>query len=232
MKILAPILLAVSFTVSILFLSSHSYKIGISISENTYLNFQINYQMMLLGIAIISMITSYFLNPESFKSILSIGNISAPGEELKIFAIKKGDSWLKTGISLSIVISLVTGIFMFFQLKGQNIDYGLLWAGLLWIFLFSFTNSFSEEMIYRVGINGPLTGILSPNKIYFISAIIFGIAHFQGMPNGIFGVILAGLLGYILSKSVYETNGIFWAWLIHFLQDVIIIGSIYLLKSP
>lgn len=79
MKILAPILLAVSFTVGILFLSSHSYKIGVSISENTYLNFQINYQMMLLGIAIISMITSYFLNPESFKSILSIGNISAPG---------------------------------------------------------------------------------------------------------------------------------------------------------
>jgi membrane protease YdiL (CAAX protease family) len=86
-------------------------------------------------------------------------------------------------------------------------------------------------MIYRVGINSPLADLLSPNKIFLISAIIFGVAHIQGMPNGIGGVILAGLLGYVLSKSVYETNGVFWAWLIHFLQDVIIIGTLYLMKS-
>ena len=177
------------------------------------------------------MISSYILNPESLKSILSIGNLSAVGEELKIFGIKKGDSWLKTGVSLSIFISLATGIFMYFQLKGQTIDYSLLKTGFLWIILFSFTNSFAEEMIFRVGINAPLTNLLSPNKIFFISAVIFGVAHFQGMPSGIIGVILAGLLGYVLSKSIHETNGIFWAWLIHFLQDIIIIGSLYLLKS-
>lgn len=43
------------------------------------------------------MISSYIPNPESFKLIMSIGNISAAGEELKIFGIKKGDSWLKQG---------------------------------------------------------------------------------------------------------------------------------------
>lgn len=190
-----------------------------------------SYQLLLLGIAIISMISSYILNPESLKSILSIGNLSAVGEELKIFGIKKGDSWLKTGVSLSIFISLATGIFMYFQLKGQTIDYSLLKTGFLWIVLFSLTNSFAEEMIFRVGINAPLTNLLSPNKIFLISAVIFGVAHFQGMPSGIIGVILAGLLGYVLSKSIHETNGIFWACLIHFLQDIIIIGSLYLLKS-
>ena len=51
------------------------------------------------------------------------------------------------------------------------------------------------------------------------------------MPSGVIGILLAGLLGYVLSKSIYETNGIFWAWFIHFLQDVIIIGSLYLIKS-
>jgi membrane protease YdiL (CAAX protease family) len=153
------------------------------------------------------------------------------GEELKMFGIKKGDSWLKTGISLSIVISLATGIFMYFQLKGQEVDYSLLKTGILWIFLFSLTNSFSEEVIYRVGINGPLNNLISPKTIFLISAIIFGLAHFQGMPNGIVGVFLAGVLGYVLSKSVHETNGIFWAWFIHFLQDVIIIGSLFLTKS-
>lgn len=231
MKISIPILLVVAFTIGIILLSGQTNRIGIEISKNSYINFQINYQLLLLGIAFISMISSYVLNPESFKSMLSIGNLSAVGEELKIFGIKKGDNWLKTGVSLSIFISLATGIFMYFQLKGQTINYSLLKTGFLWIVLFSLTNSFAEEMIFRVGINVPLTNLLSPNKIFLISAVIFGVAHFQGMPSGIIGVILAGLLGYVLSKSIHETNGIFWAWLIHFLQDIIIIGSLYLLKS-
>ena len=231
MRTLIPIILVLVFTACILFLSGKNTSFGLTITDNSYLNFQLNYQLLLLGIAFVSMICSYLLNPESFKSILSIGNISTSGEELKIFGIKKGDSWLKTGISLSIVISLATGIFMYFQLKGQIIDYGLLKTGFLWVILFSLTNSFAEEMIFRVGINGPLDNLLSPNKIFFISAVIFGLAHYQGMPNGIIGIILAGLLGYVLSKSIQETNGIFWAWLIHFLQDVLIIGSLYLLKN-
>ncbi len=231
MKIITSILLALIFTSGILLLSGQTHRIGINVSENSYINFQMNYQLLLLTIALVSMVSSYILNPESFKSIMSIGNISATGEELKIFGIKKGDSWLKTGISLSVFISLTTGIFMYFQLKGQTIDYSLLKTGFLWIILFSLTNSFSEEMIFRVGINGPLTNLLSPNKIFLISAVIFGVAHFQGMPSGIIGIMLAGLLGYVLSKSIQETNGIFWAWVIHFLQDVIIIGSIYLIKS-
>jgi membrane protease YdiL (CAAX protease family) len=231
MKITISILVVGLITAGILTLSGQATKIGISLSESNYVNFQINYQLLLLGFALLSMISSYFLNPDSFKSILSIGNVSAMGEELKIFGIKKGDSWLKTGLSLSIVITLVTAIFMYFQLKGQNIDYGLLKKGLFWIVLFSSTNSFSEEIIYRVGINGPLADLLSPNTIFLISGIIFGIAHIQGVPNGVIGLVLAGLLGYVLSKSVYETNGLFWAWTIHFLQDVIIIGSLYLIKS-
>lgn len=231
MKIITPIIIAGLITVGILTLSGQANKIGIEVSENSFINFQMNYQMLLFGLALLSMISSYILNPESFKSILSVGNISAIGEELKIFSIKKGDSWLKTGISLSVFISLATGMFMYFQLKGQTIDYRLLKSGILWIIIFSLTNSFSEEIIYRIGLNGPLANLLSPNKIFLISAVIFGLAHFQGMPNGVIGVILAGLLGYILSKSVHETNGLFWAWLIHFLQDVIIIGSLYLIKS-
>lgn len=231
MKIITPIIIAGLITVGILTLSGQANKIGIEVSENSFINFQMNYQMLLFGLALLSMISSYILNPESFKSILSVGNISAIGEELKIFGIKKGDSWLKTGISLSVFISLATGMFMYFQLKGQTIDYRLLKLGILWIIIFSLTNSFSEEIIYRIGLNGPLANLLSPNKIFLISAVIFGLAHFQGMPNGVIGVILAGLLGYILSKSVHETNGLFWAWLIHFLQDVIIIGSLYLIKS-
>lgn len=39
---------------------------------------------------------------------------------------------------------------------------------------------------------------------------------------------MAGLMGWLLAKSVAETNGIFWAWTIHFLQDVVIISALAL----
>jgi uncharacterized protein len=39
------------------------------------------------------------------------------------------------------------------------------------------------------------------------------------------GMLLAGFLGWLLAKSVFETQGLFWAWGIHFLQDVVIISA-------
>ena len=37
---------------------------------------------------------------------------------------------------------------------------------------------------------------------------------------GVVGVLLATFLGWILAKSMQETRGLFWAWFIHFWQDV------------
>jgi membrane protease YdiL (CAAX protease family) len=86
-------------------------------------------------------------------------------------------------------------------------------------------------MIYRVGLVSPLQGLVSPTTIFLISALIFGLAHINGMPSGIVGIALAGILGFILAKSIFETQGFFWAWLIHFLQDVVIIASLYLMNK-
>jgi membrane protease YdiL (CAAX protease family) len=174
------------------------------------------------------LLLTYLLNKENFITYFSFGNISAPAQELKIFGIKSNDTWLQTGLSLSLVISIATGIFMYLQLKQSLVNWTLLSSGFIWIILFSLSNSFAEEMIFRMGIVSPLKGLLSPMVIYTISAVLFGLPHFAGMPNGIVGATMAGVLGFVLAKSLYETNGFFWAWLIHFLQDVLIIGGIYL----
>ena len=55
-------------------------------------------------------------------------------------------------------------------------------------------------------------------------------AHY-GIPYGVVGVAMAFALGWLLARSMVETRGLFWAWFIHFCQDVIIfsflaIGSI------
>jgi uncharacterized protein len=232
LKIAAPILLVIIFTVLIV-LTSHFVKTRkiIVIAQNEYLNFQFNYQLILLIITVIFLAINYLVSTNSFVSYFRVGNINAPTTELKIFGIGANDGWLKTGISLSVFISLATATFMYFQLKHMHINWALLQKGIFWILLFALTNSFAEEMIYRMGTVAPLKGLLQPTAIFLISSVLFGLPHLFGMPSGLLGATMAGVLGFVLAKSMYETNGIFWAWFIHFLQDVIIIGVLYLMSG-
>lgn len=59
--------------------------------------------------------------------------------------------------------------------------------------------------------------------------MLFGVGHFYGIPNGVVGVLLTGFLGWFLGKSMLETGGFFWAWLIHFMQDVVIFAFLAML---
>jgi len=67
--------------------------------------------------------------------------------------------------------------------------------------------------------------------VLFIAAMIFGIGHYYGAPSGIVGVVMSGLLGWYLSRSMYETKGFVSSWIIHFLQDVVIFATILLLGN-
>jgi membrane protease YdiL (CAAX protease family) len=231
-KIALTIIFVVIYT-ALMFLASNQLKTKkiFTISHNEYVNFQCNYQFVLLIITALSLTVTCFLHKENFVNFFNFGNISAPAQELKLFDIKANESWLKAGVSLSIIISLATASFMYFQLKQVQVNWTLLQSGVLWILLFSLTNSFGEEMIYRMGVVSPLKGLLSPMTIYIVSAVLFGLPHLAGMPSGLLGATMAGVLGLVLAKSLYETNGFFWAWTIHFIQDVIIIGALFLLAS-
>jgi len=230
-KTILPIILTIAFAVGLLLIPQWTEKSGFVVSDNSYITRQFNYQILLLAITATSILTTYLLNKHNFKTYFSFGQISAVGQELKLFGIKQGDTWIKTGLSLCVVISLVTAAFLYFQLKQTNPNWTSLQSGIYWIILFSLTNSFGEEMIFRLGIVSPLSGQLSPTIIFLVSAVLFGIPHFAGMPNGIIGVTLAGILGFVLAKSMYETHGFFWAWTIHFLQDILIIGTLYLMNE-
>ena len=231
-KWMTPVALVVLYTILIFVLlkiaGSYPY---ITLSDNHYLNFQANYQPLLVGLSSISLLTTYLINKTQFKEHFKMGNVAAKGKELKWFAIKKDDNWIKTGLSLCLLITSVTAIFMYFQVRQTNPEWSTLPNGILWITLFSLTNSFGEEMIYRLGVVSPLKGRIAPGIIFFISAILFALPHFAGMPNGIIGATMAGILGYVLAKSIYETKGFFWAWTIHFLQDVVIMGTLFLMSN-
>lgn len=83
-------------------------------------------------------------------------------------------------------------------------------------------NAFNEAVSYKASILSVLDGPLGRRDTLRMVAAYFGIAHFYGVPYGLVGVVLAWFLGWILARSMAETRGMAWAWLIHFIQDVLI----------
>ena len=99
------------------------------------------------------------------------------------------------------------------------------------ILLEAVVNASTEEITYRASFLSVLENLVGQQQAVYMVAVYFGLIHFYGIPYGVVGVLLAGFLGWILAKSIQDTGGFFWAWFIHFWQDVWIfafmaIGSI------
>ena len=90
------------------------------------------------------------------------------------------------------------------------------------VLLFAVMNAFSEELTYKASFLSVLNDPVGKRQALLLMATFFGLGHYYGVPYGIVGVLMAGLLGWLLGKSMLETRGFFWAWFIHFLQDVLI----------
>ena len=83
-------------------------------------------------------------------------------------------------------------------------------------------NAFNEEFTLRAAPLSELCNSIGKQQALMITTLFFGIGHFYGVPSGFLGILLASFLGWFLGKSMLETKGFFWAWLIHFLPDVFI----------
>jgi len=159
------------------------------------------------------------------------GDIAAPAKPIRWLGVKEGDRWNKFGMWLTICISLGTLAFLIIAGRPPANIVAQALRFLPAILLAAALNAFNEEMTYKASFLSVLEGPVGPQQALYMVAIFFGIAHYYGVPYGVVGVILATFLGWILAKSMQETRGFFWAWFIHFWQDVWIfsflaIGSI------
>lgn len=181
------------------------------------------YQGITLGISFCVMLALWFLKKKKL-SYFKIGNWSAPATPVKILGITTNDNWLKIGFTFAIVISGVTLMFMIinsYQDLG-NISSSAWVLGFACAIPLSAVNAFNEEIITRWTIAEGFTGSLAKYAPW-VSAMVFGSVHFFGTPGGLIGSLMAGFLGWFLVRSIQDTKGLGWAWLIHFAQDMIIL---------
>lgn len=196
--------------------------------SNTFVDGMLKYQIVALGIALAVLVVTAALAPHNARRFYRLGNLAAPAQPVRWLGIKPTDTWKSVGLSFALIVSLATGAYIYFNVvRGQSLDAGLA-RYLPFILLLAAMNAFTEEAITRLSVVTALDGLIKRSNIYLVSALIFGSVHFFGVPGGVLGMIMAGFLGWLLARSVAETEGMAWAWFIHFLQDVIIFGGLFI----
>jgi membrane protease YdiL (CAAX protease family) len=213
----APILAAVLGTAGLLVATQ---VIGQQGSGIIWLYFV--YQAIALLIAA-SVTFAVWLSKGRTLEFMRVGDLSASTSPAQLLGIGRSDNWQRVGLTFAVVISLVTAVFLFANYQGQlSLVSTNSWAvAFLLAIPLSLTNALSEEIVTRWSIAEGLTGHAA-RYAPWVSAAVFGSVHYLGIPGGLIGSIMAAFLAWFLTRSIQDTKGIGWAWIIHVAQDLLI----------
>lgn len=229
MRIIYTILIVVLTTAALLTAGKVLPEIPFVFHPNNFIDSLIKFQAFALTLGLIVLIAVSKFFSES-KALLAIGNLKNIAAKEPWLGINGKSTWAKNAFQLLLFISLGTATFMFLGLKYTNSLGNFSWCFVPFVLLFSFTNSFAEEVIFRYTVVGMLNNHHPKMFIQITSAALFGLPHYFGNPSGIIGVVMAGVLGYVLCKATIETKGIGIAWVIHFVQDIIIFTALLMIN--
>jgi hypothetical protein len=188
-------------------------------------------QSLRLIVTMVMIAVLFVMKQRQDEFFLAKGDTNAEAERVSWLGIKPGERWGQLGRNFAFILSLGTLAFLAFAGR-QSLDIAIRALPFLpFVFIAAILNAFNEEMTYKASFLSVLENVVGKHQALLLMAAYFGIGHFYGVPYGVIGVLMAGFLGWFLGKSMLETRGLFWAWLIHFVQDVLIfaflaIGSI------
>jgi len=204
-------------------LISRGYLPTFLITDYPQLNFLLTMQALVLPVSCLVLAAMYLYDRDNFRAFFRRGDVFAAAEPLKLLGIGEQHTWRLIGPILLIIVTSVTLTVTALGFReGQGAMSGRVLALFPFALIMAATNSWSEEIFGRFTVVAGLEGRVRATHKYLISAAIFGLPHYFGTPGGLLGVVLTGILSWLLAKSVQETRGMFWAWFIHFVQDVII----------
>lgn len=147
------------------------------------------------------------------------GDLGAPG---KIPFTNSTLPWTSLGIILILVFAVAIAVLLLPTLRTSTQLLGRVLPWLPIILLFALINSFTEEFTFRSVLLARLQPVVGGEQALWMTSVRFGLGHWFGNPSGPLGVAGATALGLMLGKSMLETGGIFWAFAIHFILDVVI----------
>ena len=150
------------------------------------------------------------------------GEIKALVEPSKLIGMKEPKPWTNIGTIFAIIFTLGTLIFLLVTQTPTLDNFIGVLPLLPVVILIAAMNAFNEEFTLRAAPLSELWKKLGKKHALLLTTVYFGLGHFYGVPSGILGVLLSAFLGWFLGKSLLETKGFFWAWIIHFFPDIVI----------
>ena len=158
------------------------------------------------------------------------GQMNAPIEPVRWLGIKAGESWRTFGwifgvcAGLGVAVPTILGI----APSGETILRAL--PLLPAVLLLAAVNALTEEAYYRCSLLSTLHETIGKTHTLLLTAVFFGLGHWlYGSPPGLLGFVMVGFLAWLLGKSMLETKGFLWPWIIHFIPDAVIFFSYALL---
>lgn len=159
---------------------------------------------------------------------LVTGVLSAPGR-IPLTEIRL--PWTLLGPLTILVFGAATAALMLGALQ-PGIPSVRRWVSILPVVLAcSAVNAFGEEFTFRSVLLARLQPHVGAEQALWMTSVRFGLGHWFGRPSGPLGALGSTLLGLMLGKSMLETRGMLWAWLVHFTLDVVIF-SVLMLREP
>ena len=178
------------------------------------------------GVALAVIAALWIVKRRRSAFFLVKGRFDAPVEPVRWLGIRQGGSWRTVGWIFALAASLGVAIPTMLAIRPSP-DVLLHTAPLFpACVLLAALNAFNEEIYFRTTLLSTLPQVIGKTHALLINVVLFGLAHYlYGSPPGIIGFLMTGFLAWILGKSMLETKGFLWPWLIHFLPDVVIFYS-------
>jgi len=177
--------------------------------------------MTLLGavLASLTLIRSGLTRRDLF---LCVGNMSAPAQPIPFLGLRRPVPWTWFGPCVILVFALVLSPFLYFTVHPNFGASSRILHFLPWILAVAVLNAASEEFQFRNILLAHLRNVFHPAEAVLLTAAFFSLGHYYGQPSGSVGVAMAAFAGWIWARSMIETRGSFWAFVIHVAQDIVI----------
>lgn len=187
---------------------------------------QLKYQAAFLVVALVVSGLTFAASAQGASKTFGIGALSA---SVQVEAFGFGHAALASWMHLGILLTLAFGLATYVLCLPSFRDVAS-WSIFLrkfggWVVALAALNALSEELIYRGTIVATAEGLLHPWQTALLSAALFSLAHIRGQANGLVVVAGSAIVGWFLAQSVLQTHGLFWAWCMHFVQDMVIFAA-------
>jgi len=150
------------------------------------------------------------------------GNPNASAQPSRLLFMKKAEPWTRVALKFLPVYIIIAVSILWIQLRPDLSQISQALIYLPAILIAAAINASAEEFEFRSMPLARLLPVLGKQQPIMITAVLWGFLHYFGNPGGLPGVLLVWYLGYIFAKSMIETRGFVWAFLIHLVGDTII----------